>query len=61
LNSRDLRGVGQTSWGPTLFILCPEAEFAKNLAADLSGEPAAANCEITIAAPLNHGATVEQK
>lgn len=57
----DLRGVGQTSWGPTLFILCPGVEAAHGLAADLAREPSAADCEFTIAAPLNHGATVERK
>jgi beta-RFAP synthase len=55
----NLRGVGQTSWGPTLFILCPGADVARDLSADLAGDSAAADCEFTIAAPLNRGATVD--
>lgn len=57
--SQNLRGIGQTSWGPTLFILCPGAEFARDLAADLAARPAGAACEFTIAEPLNRGASVE--
>ena len=59
LQSRGIEGVGQTSWGPTLFVLCPSMAFAHDLAAELSGSQAAADCEITVAAPLNRGATVE--
>jgi predicted sugar kinase len=59
LEARSLRGVGQTSWGPTLFVLCPSATFAENLTSELASEPAARDCEFTIAAPLNCGATVE--
>ena len=55
----NLRGVGQTSWGPTLFILCPGADVARDVCADLARDSAAADCEFTIAAPLNRGATVD--
>ena len=62
LAARDIRGVGQTSWGPTLFILCPSAAFAQDLTADLMSDLAAkitgTDCEFTIAAPLNRGATI---
>jgi len=58
LASRGLRGVGQTSWGPTLFALCPGAAAAHDLVTDMSGEPAAADCDFTIAVPLNRGASV---
>lgn len=53
-----ISGVGQTSWGPTLFVLCPDEEFARRLVADLIVDPAGAGCDFTIAAPLNRGATV---
>jgi beta-RFAP synthase len=59
LQSRGIEGVGQTSWGPTLFVLCPSTAFARDLAAELSAAPAAADCEITVVAPLNRGATVK--
>jgi predicted sugar kinase len=58
LSLRGVRGVGQTSWGPTLFILCPSASFARDLADELTHDPAGGDCELTIAAPLNRGAAV---
>ena len=58
LAARNIRGYGQSSWGPTLFVLCPHAEFAQQLATDLAAAPVAHECEFTIAAPLNHGATI---
>jgi beta-RFAP synthase len=59
LKSRGIHGFGQSSWGPTIFILCPDAEFAVNLASQLKGDAAGADCEFTIAAPLNTGAMVQ--
>jgi predicted sugar kinase len=59
LEARELRGFGQSSWGPTLFILCPDAEFAGQLVSDLANEPAGAGCEFTIAGPKNQGADVQ--
>jgi beta-RFAP synthase len=59
LEARKIQGFGQSSWGPTLFILCPDAEFADQLATDLANHPAGAGCEFTIAAPLNRGARVQ--
>lgn len=59
LEARDLHGFGQTSWGPTLFILCPDDEFARRLIVDLVGDPAGVECEFTIAGPRNQGAGVE--
>jgi beta-RFAP synthase len=61
LKGRGVDGIGQTSWGPTLFILCSDSAAAQSLADDVHTEPDAADCEITIAAPLNHGAIVEWK
>ncbi len=59
LESRGIRGFGQSSWGPTLFVLCPDADYASQLARDLSHDSAGAECEFTIAAPCNRGARVE--
>ena len=53
-----IRGISQTSWGPTLFALCPSEEAASALVADLAPSRWA-DCTATIAAPLNHGATIE--
>lgn len=59
LDARGLHGFGQSSWGPTLFVLCPDGGFARRLADELAAEPLCADCDLTIAAPLNQGATVE--
>lgn len=59
LESRGIHGFGQSSWGPTLFVLCPDSEFASRLATELANHSAGAGCEFTIAAPLNQGARVE--
>lgn len=53
-----VRGVGQTSWGPTLFVLCRHDAAAQSLVADLAGESRWKDCVFRIAAPLNGGAKV---
>lgn len=58
LESRGIHGFGQSSWGPTLFVLCPDHESASRLASDLADDSAGAGCEFAVAAPLNHGARV---
>jgi beta-ribofuranosylaminobenzene 5'-phosphate synthase len=52
-------GVGQTSWGPTLFIVRPSAASAESLVAELAATRFGAACEFTVAAPLNRGAFIE--
>jgi len=59
LRRRGIRGVGQTSWGPTLFALCPGAAEAESLAADLRGAGDWNDCRIRVVAPLNSGAAIE--
>ncbi|MGE3775891.1 MAG: hypothetical protein AB7F89_01800 [Pirellulaceae bacterium] len=56
LRELGVRGVGQSSWGPTVFALCPNQDRATELAARLHSEPAAAGAQIGIAAPWNQGA-----
>jgi len=58
IRSAGVEGVGQSSWGPTLFALLGDAAAAREFVArfeDLWPEPV----ELTIAAPNNCGATVE--
>lgn len=53
-----IRGVGQSSWGPTLFALLPgDAPFA-DFAARLRGQFPAADLSIELVPPNNRGATV---
>jgi predicted sugar kinase len=58
LQSEGLRGVGQTSWGPTLFALCPDQKSALQWERDLHTDPLASGCRIRIAAPMNSGADI---
>jgi len=57
--SRGLTGLGQTSWGPTLFALCENLERAESLCAEFSTEERWSDCTFRIAAPLNSGAEIE--
>jgi beta-ribofuranosylaminobenzene 5'-phosphate synthase len=58
LRGKQIRGVGQTSWGPTLFVLAENETSAESLVADL--QPAGwDDCRFTIAAPMNTGAAIE--
>ncbi|HTU26349.1 MAG TPA: hypothetical protein VMF30_13170 [Pirellulales bacterium] len=57
LGSRGVRGVGQSSWGPTIFALCRDSAEAATLAADATDH--FAGLTATVAAPANHGARIE--
>jgi len=53
-----VRGVGQSSWGPTLFAACPTEESAHELADKLRREPATSDLEIIVTATRNRGASI---
>jgi beta-RFAP synthase len=59
LASQGMRGIGQSSWGPTLFAACPDTAAADSLKFRLAADPTCANCDLTIAEPLNRGARIE--
>jgi beta-ribofuranosylaminobenzene 5'-phosphate synthase len=52
-------GVGQSSWGPTVFAFADSESAADRLRQQLSEMPAAKACEIRVSRPNNHGAVVE--
>jgi beta-RFAP synthase len=54
-------GVGQSSWGPTVFAVVANEDAATKLAARLSDHTLPGNCDITIARPSNAGATIEER
>jgi beta-ribofuranosylaminobenzene 5'-phosphate synthase len=58
---RDLGGigVGQTSWGPTLFVVCRSEDEARDLRRRIEGTWQAPSLSFTLAAPWNHPAIVE--
>jgi beta-ribofuranosylaminobenzene 5'-phosphate synthase len=55
LRQRGVSGVGQSSWGPTLFAFCETNEQAEWVLSQLSQQ---SDLELVIAKPANHGATV---
>lgn len=59
LRKQGVRGVGQTSWGPTLFVLCPDTDSAERLQGDLAAEDRWSDCYLPIAVPMNSGANVQ--
>ena len=52
-------GVGQSSWGPTVFAVCPDADRAAHLATELRSLPGTAEVRVTAAA--NHGFQYDEK
>jgi beta-RFAP synthase len=52
------RGVGQSSWGPTLFALLPEQAAAERFVERLLQSPEGAQLSVLIAAPDNAGVRV---
>lgn len=59
LRARGYAGVGQSSWGPTLFAAMPDLKSAGELAGRLKRELPQIPLEVSIAAPNNHGASVQ--
>ncbi|MEZ6109000.1 MAG: hypothetical protein R3B96_23710 [Pirellulaceae bacterium] len=49
----DWPGVGQSSWGPTVFILAPSSDVAEYLVRRIRGKYS--NCEVTVCRPRNEG------
>ena len=59
LREQGIAGVGQSSWGPTVFALLPSEEPAEKLKQSLHQDPRFQEYEITVARPANNGAIVE--
>jgi beta-ribofuranosylaminobenzene 5'-phosphate synthase len=59
---RDLgfAGVGQSSWGPTVFAACPSPGEAERLCAALHIEMAAGSLHTLIASPCRNGAHIQR-
>jgi len=58
---RDLgvEGVGQSSWGPTLYALLPDAEHAEQFRRQLGARIERGEMNVTIAAPCNEPAKID--
>jgi beta-ribofuranosylaminobenzene 5'-phosphate synthase len=59
LRAAGIRGVGQTSWGPTLFALVRDAHEAERLRADAARDENCRGCRLHVAAPKNESPRVE--
>lgn len=59
LRTEGIRGIAQTSWGPTIAILCAAPESAESLVSALQQAPEGNECELRITAARNRGATLE--
>ncbi len=57
LRTRGITGVGQSSWGPTIFVLCDGMEMAESVASMMNLWESW-TCHTRIVAPLNHGAII---
>jgi beta-RFAP synthase len=51
-------GVGQSSWGPTVYVALPSPEAAEKLIQQLSAQEAASSWEMMISRPCNRGARI---
>jgi len=58
LRERGVQGVGQSSWGPSIFAFCEGAAQASFLKSEILLQPDYQNCRMEIVHPLNNGARV---
>jgi beta-RFAP synthase len=58
LRASGVAGVGQSSWGPTVFALTADDPSARNLVEFCGTLAAAENCELLVGAPQNSGARI---
>jgi len=54
-----IRGVGQTSWGPTIWMLVPDDATAHSLCGDVAGRPGVGWAKVV--RPLNQGASITRR
>ena len=54
-------GVGQSSWGPTLFAVVADEDRARHLAAAVRKHCALPEATVLVTSACNHGATMQEK
>ncbi|MCH7990419.1 MAG: beta-RFAP synthase [Planctomycetes bacterium] len=59
LRTQGIHGIGQSSWGPTIFALLPNQQSADQLQAELSADSRWEGCCFHIARPMNAPAIIE--
>jgi beta-ribofuranosylaminobenzene 5'-phosphate synthase len=58
IQSLGYQGVGQSSWGPTLFVACRDQATAEQLARQLRKGVGGEGLDLAITPPANHGASI---
>jgi beta-RFAP synthase len=53
-----VRGVGQSSWGPTIYAVCPDEDAALRLVDQLTTRGGLADADVWVSAPCNCGAQI---
>lgn len=61
LRNAGVAGVGQSSWGPTVFALTADAASARNLVEFCGTLAESEHCDLLIGAPQNSGACIERE
>jgi len=59
LRAAGITGVGQTSWGPTLFALCESQQSAESVAEMVRDSIDLRDCEVRIVRAMNRGRNIE--
>lgn len=58
LRAHGVKGIAQTSWGPTLAVLCASDAEAHQLVNDFTHEDDWSDCVFRVVEPLNRGASI---
>jgi beta-RFAP synthase len=59
LRSEGIRGVAQTSWGPTIAVCSPDEERARSIKDRVLADDRWKGCDVQVASPLNTGAAIQ--
>jgi beta-RFAP synthase len=59
IRAKGVRGVGQSSWGPTVYALLPNPQEAERLVSELRAEDPEQRLDFTVTGVDNEGATIE--
>lgn len=59
LRSSGITGIGQSSWGPGLWILCRNDAHADEIRQQINADPRWHACRLIVARPYNLGALIE--
>ncbi len=61
VRGQGVRGVGQSSWGPTVFAVVADEDHGQHLAARLRDRFALEDFAVLVTPACNHGATLEEE